>query len=96
MNWDWMKSEAWLANAGHFLAGLSVLMVTTVFTHSWLAIGIVEAVLALYVGVKEFWFDIRYESNEDYASGTIDALGYVAGNSVGWLMLAAAHAVGSW
>ena len=96
MNWDWMKSPAWLANAGHFLAGLSVLLTTLLLTHSWLAIGIVEGVFALYVVVKEFWFDLKYETGETWGSSAVDAAGYVLGNSVGWIMLAAAHAGGSW
>ena len=96
MNWDWMKSVSWLSNIGHFLAGLSVLLGVVLFTHSWWWIGGVEVVFAVYVLVKEYVVDVNLESGEDYASGTIDALGYVAGNSVGWIMLAAAHAVGSW
>ena len=91
---DWMKTTSWLANAGHFLAGMCVLLATLLFTHAWLPIGIVEAVFLLYVGVKEFWFDVHYESSEDYASGAVDAAGYVVGNSVAWAMIAVAHAVG--
>ncbi len=79
---DWMKNPEWLANAGHFLAGASVLLVASLFTRSAAWLGGVEASLFSLVIIKEYVVDLRYESGEDVRSSTVDALGYLAGNLV--------------
>jgi hypothetical protein len=93
---DFMKTMQWLANAGHFLGGLAVLLVTVLFTHSWWWIGGVEALLVVYIVAKEGWIDLAYESGETPTSSAEDAAGYVLGNAVAWGLVALAHAVGSW
>jgi hypothetical protein len=93
---DWMKTVQWEANAGHFLAGIAVLTITTLFTHSGLPIGIVEGVFFACVGVKEFWFDLRYESGESIASSAEDAAGYAFGNLVALALVALAQHLGTW
>lgn len=90
---DWMKSEAWLANVGHLMAGALVALITRLFTHAPETIAIVESFFVLYVILKEFWFDLTYESGEDIGSSALDAAGYVAGNLVGWGLIALANHV---
>ena len=89
---DWMKSEAWLSNMGHLMAGALVVLITTLFTRAPSVIVLVESLFVLYVILKEFWFDLTYESGEDLGSSALDAAGYVAGNLVGWgLIVLASH-----
>jgi len=82
----------WPANVGHFLAGLSAITVTSLFSHALLVLGIVTAVVAAVIGVKEAWIDPKWESNEDLVSGLWDWLGWMAGTGAGWgLLLATSH-----
>ena len=90
---DWMKSAAWMANAGHFLAGLSVLLVAHTFSHAAGPLSIVSALFVTYALGKEYWFDLRYESGEDVASSTVDFVGYIAGHVVAWALVLSAHGV---
>jgi hypothetical protein len=93
---DWMKSEALVTNAAHALAGACVLLVAALFTHARMPLSIVEVVLAAYVLIKEYYIDLYYESGEDVASSTADALGYVAGNLLAVGLLVFARHLGSW
>lgn len=93
---DWMENVQNLANIGHALAGYAVLLTVVLFSHAWLAVLIVEALLVVYVLVKEFWYDLRYETGETIASSAEDALGYLVGNAVSWVLVLAARLIGSW
>ena len=81
---DWMENFTIQSSGVHFLLGYSILftaaMTMRVFSHVlW-----VEGLLFAYVGIKEFWYDVKYETGESIKSGAIDALGYVLGNGVAW------------
>ena len=93
---DWMKSEAWLASAGHFLAGCNILLSVALFSHAWTPLLWAELTLAATVLPKEFWYDLRYESGETLASSTLDALGYGIGSAVAWSLIALARHCGQW
>lgn len=93
---DWMKSPVFLANAGHVMLGGIVTLVTALFTHNWLYLGVIWGALALYVGVKEYYFDLKYESDETLGSSTIDALGYVVGATLSGLLVLLAQHLGTW
>lgn len=93
---DWMKSEAWLANAGHFLAGLGVVLIAALWSHTPSTVGIVTGVLVIYGLTKEYYIDLHYESGETVASSTVDLIGYLLGAVVAWANVLAAHATGHW
>ena len=93
---DWMENSQNLANIGHALAGYCVLLTVVLFSHSWLPILIVEALLTAYVLIKEFWYDLKYETGESLASSAEDALGYLAGNTAAWLVVGLAMLLGKW
>jgi hypothetical protein len=82
-----MENPQNLANGVHALLGYCVLITTSIFTHTWWIFGIVEVVLTVFVIVKEYWYDLRYETGETLQSSTEDALGYLVGNIAGWLLL---------
>jgi len=93
---DWMESTQWLANAGHFLGGLSVILLTSMWAHDVRTVGVWTAFGVAAALVKEYYIDLRYESNETVGSSTIDFLGYMAGAAVGWLNLWALVAIRHW
>lgn len=90
---DWMKSVAWLANVGHVLAGYAVILTTWSFARTaTLPLVWAWAALVLYALVKEYWIDLRYESGETLASGTVDFVGYIGGAGLGTLVVELARA----
>jgi hypothetical protein len=96
MNLDWMKSMQWLANVGHFLAGLGVVLLAALYSHDFETICIVTGALVAYGLVKEYVVDLIWESGETVASSTVDFVGYMLGAVVAWANLFGAHALGSW
>ena len=88
---DWMESTAWLATVGHVMAGALVVLVMLLFTHASMPIFFVEVLFATYVALKEYWFDLTYESDETIGSSTIDAIGYVGGHLAAWGLVLLAH-----
>lgn len=76
---DFFKSEAWLANVGHVLAGYAIILTTGFWTQNAYTIAGVWFLLVTYVLVKEYILDLKFESGETVGSSTVDALGYVAG-----------------
>lgn len=88
---DWMENAQNLANIGHALGGATVLLIAALFTHSWVPFAILETLLAAYVLVKEFWYDLKYETGETVATSTEDALGYLVGNIIACVLIALAH-----
>lgn len=92
---DWMKSPAWLANVGHVLAGACVLLIAWTFTHVTWKIEATWAALIAYGVVKEYWIDLRYESDETVLSSTVDFVGYVGGAGVATILIEIARALGA-
>lgn len=84
---DWMESVQTLANIGHALGGMVVLLTTLLFTHRWYIVAVMEILLAIYVIVKEFWYDLRFESGETLNSSAEDALGYLVGTVIAWCLV---------
>jgi hypothetical protein len=79
---DWMKSPAFLAGAGHALAGC--LLVTTAGYLGGHAVALIAVVALTVVAlVKEYVIDLRVESGETPLSSTVDFLEYMAGAGVG-------------
>ncbi len=81
---DWMENPQNLANIGHALGGMVVLLATLLFTYRWYVVATVEILLTVYVIVKEFWYDLRYETGETLKSSAEDALGYLVGTVIAW------------
>lgn len=93
---DWMKGLTWLANAGHFLGGGYVVLMTVLFTHSHGTLRDVEATFVVAVLVKEYVIDLIWESGETVTSSTIDALGWCLGNTFALGMVALSRYLGGW
>jgi len=67
------QSPGFIAFMAH--AGVAAFLLSLVHWHQG-AVGIVFLLVAM---VKEFWFDVHYELNQDYADGLQDWSGYLAG-----------------
>jgi hypothetical protein len=52
--------------------------------------------LATYVLVKEYWYDLKYETGETLQSSTVDALGYLVGSVILWALVALTVILGHW
>lgn len=97
---DWMENAQTLANIGHFLGGyvipLTLAFISYVFfKHAWAPPIVVQVMLATYVLVKEYWYDLKYETGETFASSTEDVLGYLFGSIVAWALILPAF-LGHW
>lgn len=84
-----VKSAAWLANVGHFLAGLAAVLIASQFTGQWWILGVVSAVVAVGIGVKEAFVDPATETGEGLASGAVDWAGWMIGQAVAWGLVVA-------
>jgi hypothetical protein len=93
MNADWMKRAPWLANVSHFLTGMCVLLIAHTYSHSAHLLSIVSLAFTTVSFLKEFWFDLTYESGEDVVSSLIDFTGYILGQMTAWTLIMSAHAV---
>jgi hypothetical protein len=93
---DWMKSETFLSNAGHVMAGALVPLLVLIFTRDVRYLIGFEIALTVYIIVKEYVIDLRTESNETVWTSTLDALGYVAGNAAAWALLFLAKHLHAW
>jgi hypothetical protein len=93
---DWMENAQNLADGVHCAIGMGVLVITALFAHRWLPFLVAEGMLVPFVLVKEYWYDLKYETGETVRSSTVDALGYLIGNAAGWLLLFVAAECGTW
>ena len=97
---DWMEVSQTLANIGHALGGYAIPLTAAFvsyvfFAHAWAPPLVVQTMLATYVLVKEYWYDLKFESNETVRSSTVDALGYLAGGIIAWALILPAF-LGHW
>lgn len=84
INWNYVKEPEFLAQAGHFMLGSLSTLWPYVFWHSsWKAALIGTAATAIYMGIKEFAYDI-YLEKETVAIGWKDILFYSIGLAFGW------------
>jgi hypothetical protein len=83
---DWMKSPAFLAGAGHALAGC-LFVTTAAYLFGYVAVIFTVIGLAAVALVKEYVIDLRVESDETVWSSTVDFLEYMAGAAVGVLLV---------
>lgn len=92
---DWMENSQTLANGVHAALSYGILLTTAFLAHTsshlWWWIGGVEVFLLAFVLVKEFWYDLRFETGETIATSTEDALGWLIGNVIAWAVLGLAH-----
>ncbi len=88
----WMNSVDFLASAAHTLGGAMIVVLATVFFGFapawWIAwLGIVIA-----AGIKEYWFDSRYElPKQTFYDNTLDFVFYQVGAGAGSVTMALAH-----
>jgi len=89
---DWMKSETWLANVGHVLAGYGAILTAWAFTHATVHLVDTWIALTIYAILKEYVFDLRFESGETVLSSTVDFVGYIGGAGLGTVVVELARA----
>lgn len=93
---DWGENFTVQSAGDHAAIGAGVVIVTALFAHSWAPFEWVEPLLVLFVLLKEYAWDLREETGETVKSSTVDALGYLAGNVIGWGLLLLAWHLGTW
>jgi len=97
---DWMEVPQTLANGVHAALGCLVMLTTAFFVrpfpHALAGLAGVQAFLAAFVLTKEYWYDLRYETGETVRSSTEDALGWLFGSVVFWVIFAIGHFTGAW
>jgi hypothetical protein len=81
---DWMENFTIQSSGVHFLLGYSIMYSAATMMRVFSHVLWVQAALILFVGIKEFWYDPKYETNEGNKSGAIDAAGYVLGCLLAW------------
>ena len=96
-----MNNPQYLAQVGHFLGGVSVMLLSLVATLVWADGALEPCVYAFFGGllaaaIKEFWYDLRYElPKQTIDDSAMDfsfyALGGVAGGAVCAFALAHIH-----
>lgn len=81
----WMNDATVLAQIGHVLGGYSLVMTTAYLSnnsHAWTLF--FAALLVAYAGVKEFWYDAKYEIPvQTWKDNLLDFSMYVVGLIVG-------------
>ena len=85
----WMNNPQFLAQIGHSLGGLSIILVTAYFTHGFIPVLVAAGAIVVAAAIKEFWYDANYELPKQtstdnwmdfgfYMVGMIVGLGVVA------------------
>jgi hypothetical protein len=93
---DWMSSVQYLAQVSHALAGVSVIVISALFSIA-LRTGWVPTIITLVLGimlasVKEFWFDLSsWGEGDSLSDSAIDFTFYMAGAAIGMGLAALAH-----
>lgn len=94
---DWMENKQNLANGVHCALSYAILLTTAFLSRGSLKwILAIEIALTIFVLVKEYWYDLRYETGETIKTSTEDALGWLIGNGIAWTVIAIACWVGIW
>ena len=87
---DWLKKagiyndvpDRW-AQGYHFLGAYGFVFTILVFSDSWLVGLLATVAIWIFFFFKEFWFDIRYESNENISTSWVDWKNWFLGSVVG-------------
>src|SRR4051812_1801394 len=87
---DWMEVPQNLANGVHFFLCYAIVYTNWTFAtgtkYETIWLGSIVAFLAVFVLVKEFWYDLKYETGETVATSIEDALGWFGGGGFAWLV----------
>jgi hypothetical protein len=83
---DWMKSPAFLAGAGHSLAGCLVITASA-YLGGRVVAGCAFVLLIILALFKEFVIDLRFETGETMASSLVDFFEYIGGALVGAVLV---------
>lgn len=84
----WMNNPQYLAQVGHFLGGLCLMLLATLAAIIWGHRDVIPCatfgVGLLLAGVKEFWYDMKYElPKQTWADSGMDFCFYALGGMVG-------------
>jgi hypothetical protein len=91
MNFSWMSSPQYLAQAGHFFGALSVILVAALFSTSWEPIWWVFGTGIATASFKEFVFDVApWGEGDSWFDSIMDWTFYVLGGSTGMVLAACA------
>jgi hypothetical protein len=94
---DWMENAQTLANGVHCFLCYSIVFTNWMMSlgnhhQFWWIVGL-EFFLIVFVLVKEYWYDLNYETGETLYTSTEDALGWLSGNILAWVMIGVHHLV---
>jgi hypothetical protein len=90
---DWMENKQILADGVHTLLAYSLLITTFVLMPTR-ACAYMQAFILVFFGLKEGWYDLRYETGETWKSSAEDYLGYIIGSLIFWFVLCGAEWLG--
>jgi len=98
MNVSWMSNPQYLAQVGHFLGGVALIVIAALLSTDAHA-GVLPILITLGVGIvvaalKEFWFDIKFEK-DSWPDSIMDFCFYMLGGGVGMIIAVFAHRLGS-
>lgn len=86
---DWMENKQTLADGVHFLLAFFLFIHVYLFVPApamYWSLGGLQIFILVFFGVKEAWYDLKYETGETWKSSLEDYLGYVFGSTWFWLM----------
>lgn len=90
---SWMTNSTYLAQIGHFLGAYSLILTVTLCCHDILTLVVTTALGEVFVGLKEFWYDMKYElPKQTFWDSLLDWTFYQLGAIIGWLVVS--HFVG--
>lgn len=80
---SWMNDANVLAQIGHVLGGYGIVLTGAFWGNQWVALGLAGGTIA-YAGVKEFWYDARFElPKQTAADNWLDFSMYCVGVAAG-------------
>jgi hypothetical protein len=81
----WMNNPQYLAQIGHFLGGIALILLVTIFTWKieYTSITFITGVVA--AAIKEFWYDANYElPKQTWQDNLMDFSFYLLGGVIGF------------
>lgn len=100
---DFLKSLQWCATMGHWLGGFFIVFVPTFWARGLSVVAdclclaaAIAAAIVVGAAIKEFYFDLHDESDEDVYSSLMDYVGWLFGAELAWGSVVLAHLLGVW
>ncbi len=89
---SWMNNSVVLAQIAHVLGGYGIIL-TAAFLWGHVAAVIAAVLLTAYAAVKEFWYDLKYETDpvQNWKDSLLDFSMYMVGMTSGLLLVFLHH-----